>query len=62
MKYTLLERNAFDSIAFFLSVDFYYFWNSLFRKFILHLEKYPGGNLQPAWYRASTAEGFAILA
>ena len=23
---------------------------------------YPGGNLQPAWYRVSTAEGFALLA
>ena len=22
----------------------------------------PDGNLQPAWYRASTAEGFVVLA
>ena len=22
----------------------------------------PGGNLQPAWYHASTTEGFAVLA
>ena len=31
---------------------------------ILNVKKndIPGGNLQPVWYRASTAEGFAVLA